>query len=411
MSTRRASLRWTMAWAFTLLGALLSVLFAGATLYITEDYEHILVDEILRGQADDYSLRLRTHPDAPLPRTRRLSGYVQRPMGATDVPTELQGLPPGIHEHETEVEDGIHIGVFDTHVGRLFFVIDLTDIERLERHLAKFLIGVVLLSTGVSAWLGWLLAGATLAPVRRLASAVDALPAQPQRTQLAAEAAPDELGRLAHAFDRYQARLVEADESERAFYADASHELRTPVAVVRGAVELLVEEPGATEGMRRRLQRLDRGVSELTELLDVLLGQVRQRELVPVTVAATDLLAAAVAPFQEAHAQRIWFDIDAIGTMHVPEREAVLILRGIIRRMLPAAASGRLALRFAQGQLQLDFSDEPDKVLPSEPLAGPRSDRGLGLTLIGRLAARLGWRIEEVLDTAGRRRVRLHLPA
>lgn len=65
---------------FTVLGALLCLLFTGATVFISEDYEHILVDEILRGQAEDYSLRLTATPT--LPQTHRLSGYLRKPVAA-----------------------------------------------------------------------------------------------------------------------------------------------------------------------------------------------------------------------------------------------------------------------------------------------------------------------------------------
>ncbi|MBK6435270.1 MAG: hypothetical protein IPF83_04925 [Rhodanobacteraceae bacterium] len=74
------TLRWRATLAFTLLGALLSVLFVGATVFIAEDYEHVIVDEILRGQAEDYDLRLSSTAEAVLPRTHRLSGYCVRPM-------------------------------------------------------------------------------------------------------------------------------------------------------------------------------------------------------------------------------------------------------------------------------------------------------------------------------------------
>jgi hypothetical protein len=407
MNAARASLRRRVTLAFTLLGALLSVLFAGATIIISEDYEHILVDELLRGQAEDYTRRLTTHPEILLPRTHRLSGYLVRATGPSDVPAEYRALPPGIHEHESDEEDGIHIGVFDTRAGRLFFVIDLSDIERLERHLAKFLAAVVLIGTGVSGWLGWLLSGATLAPVRRLASAVDALPARAQRTALADGEAPDELGRLAQAIDRYQLRLAEADETERSFFADASHELRTPVAVVRGAVELLVEEPGIDEAIRRRVERLQRGTDELTDLLDALLRLVRRRVSEPSHVEAATLLRTVADRFEGAGANRASFDIEATGTLVVPYDEALLVLQGITRRILAAESGGRLALRADQDWIVIERTSGSEADASTSPSAKGRSDRGIGLALLSRLAAQLGWRLEEPPMLPGRRCVRI----
>ena len=60
-------LRRRVALALTALGFLLSALFAAATIAVTEDYEHVLASEILRGQAEDYGLRLSNGLPAQLP--------------------------------------------------------------------------------------------------------------------------------------------------------------------------------------------------------------------------------------------------------------------------------------------------------------------------------------------------------
>jgi hypothetical protein len=409
MTLMHRNLRVRVTLAFTLMGALLSLLFAAAALYITEDYEQIVVDEILRGQAEDYRLRLSLQPLTPLPRTHRLSGYLRTPEGHSDVPPELRAFGPGIHEIEEESDDGVHVGVFDTERGRLYFVIDLSDIERLERHLAKFLTAIVVFGTALSGWLGWLLARATIAPVRRLAAAVDGLPTHAQPTSLGAEMGSDELGRLAHAIDGYQARLVEADASERSFFADASHELRTPVAVVRGAVELLLDEPIADEGTRRRVQRLDRGIRELGELLDIMFGMVRGQGAELTLVDARALLRDAVAEWTAVERSALSIRIDASGRLRVTEHEALLVLRGILRRLVPQDATGILAIGLSGQRLELSHT-AVGSAAPSHRATAARSDRGLGLTLVGRLAQRIGWRIEECTE-GGRLVVHLHLPA
>lgn len=405
---RRLSLRRRVSLAYTLLGFALSVLFAAATIFLTEAYEDILVTEILQGQAQDYTERLAHDAVAPLPRTRRLSGYLRRPDGSGEVPADIFDLPPGVHESEDENTDGRHIGVFDTPQGRLFFVIDLGRIEALERYLNGFLAAVVLVGTAAGGWVGWLLAGNTIEPVRKLARAVDALPTRPQITTLAHAATDDELGRLAAAIDAYQARLVDADASERAFFADASHELRTPIAVVHGVAEVLLDEPQADPVMRRRLARLDRGVGELTDLIDVLFGLARRTAYTPISVDAATLLRDAVAPLAAANAQ-LAIDIDANGSLHVPQSQAQLVLRGMLRRLLPPTPDGVLRLHATDAELVLDY--RAHDATGTHTAHGSRSDRGLGLTLVGRFAEHLGWRVEETAVDALHRRAILHLPA
>jgi signal transduction histidine kinase len=302
--------------------------------------------------------------------------------------------------HEDPDSDGIHVGVFDTSAGRLVFVIDLSDIEQIERHLNLFLAAMVLLGTAIAGWLGWMFAGAALAPVARLASAVDALPAQPAPTSLEANVSHDELGRLARAIDAYQQRLVEADAGEQAFFADASHELRTPLAVVQGAAEVLLDDPDADRTQAARLQRLERGVQELGDLLETMLNLARRTPLRVETVDAAAFLREVAGSLATAD-RPCAIAIDAQGTLQLPRREAQLLLRGLLRRLAVLGTQGNLTLH--QRDQRIDIRMEIDDAETTR--STQRSDTGRAAVLVDRLAQRLGWRIE---DTA--RGVTLQLP-
>lgn len=404
------SLRWRVTMAATGLGLVLSLLFTAVTVFVAEEYEDTLVGELLEGQAQDYSLRLAVDPMTPLPQSHRLSGYLRRTDGSGTIPPELLGLAPGFYDDDPRLPPGIHAGVYDIDQGRLYFAIDLSDIEATERLLAMFVAAVFVIGTAFSAWLGWFLAGASLAPVRRLAGAVDALSVMPERTQLASAVGADELGRLASAIDDYQGRLVDADAHERRFFADASHELRTPIAVVRGVTEVILDDDAVSPGMRQRLGRLDRGIGELTMLLDVLLGLARRRErvieAVPAQAVIEESLATLTALTGNADLQ---VQNNVSGTWQVPQREAVLVLQGVLRRLLVPEAAGRLQIDREGQALSLRFS--PRQATTTAPPDAPaRSDTGLGLTLVSRLAEALGWRIEEVVEVPGLRHVRILLP-
>ncbi|WP_257385584.1 sensor histidine kinase [Tahibacter caeni] len=401
----RLPLRRRVALAYGILGFCLSLMFAFATTYLTEDYEYIVLAEVLEGQAEEFAARLRADPQAALPRAGQLSGYLRRADGSGAVPSELAALAPGVYE----LHDGDrHAGVFDTDAGRLYFVIDIGPIEALERHLVGFMVAVVLLGTALSGWAGWMLAGRTIAPVKHLADAVDALPVRPLPTQLAGLVGGDELGRLARAIDAYQARLVAADAAERAFFADASHELRTPIAVVQGAAEVLLDDPAADAGQRRRLVRLERGVGELTDLIAVLLGLARRSVYHAERVDAAQLLADAAASWRAAtDPGDLQLAIDADGTLCLPRAEALLVLRGLLRRLAPPPGAGRLALRAGDGWIALAFAAAGAEAATPTPVAA--SDSGAPPTLLGRFIAHLGWQVEQTVDGDGRH-CRIRLP-
>ncbi len=372
MSPSPASLRRRVTFACATLGLVMTLLFSAAVIAITEDYEHVIASEVLRGQAEDYSLRIANRLRVELPRTQRLSGYLAKP------PAELARFGPGVHEDERH--EGIHVGVFDTVAGRMWFSIDLGDIETLEVHLRILLAAMVLLGVGIGGGLGWIFAGRALAPVKALSDAVDALPVAPAPTQLGDSAPDDELGHLARAIDAYQARLVEADAHQLAFFADASHALRTPIAVVQGVAEVLLDEPNQDPANTARLQRLDRGTQELAELIELLFGAARRTPVQRETMDTAALLSESLSPWADVTT------IDATGAFDVARRETVLLLRALVRKHL--RDSSRILATRNNGQLSVIDADAV-----RDPSAR-RSDAGAMSPLLARAADRAGWMLE-----------------
>lgn len=114
---------------------------------------------------------------------------------------------------------------------------------------------------------GWLLAGKSLAPVAAMAAATERITAQNLDERLPVRNSDDELGRLAATFNSLLSRLSDAFSQQRQFMADASHELRTPISVMRTAAQVALEKShreeseyrdalGVIEQQTRRLGRI-----------------------------------------------------------------------------------------------------------------------------------------------------------
>lgn len=398
-------LRLRVTLLYVVLGLVMSLLFAWTVSFITDDYEGLLVEEILHSQADDYSARLRVEPDSILPGGRRLSGYVRHRDGRGGVPDALAALAPGVHEFEAQ---GQQAAVFDTDVGRLYFIIDLQDIEHLETHMTWILVGVVLLGTLFSAWLGWILSSSVVKPVQRLADAVDRLSTRPARTDLAGNLPRDPLRRLGQSIDDYQARLVANEEAERAFFADASHELRTPIAVVRGATELLIEDGQDLPDLQPRLKRLDRGVRQLSELLDALLGLARHKIGTIETVDQIDWVAACLRPTDAIRDGAVQLEVGGtIARRRLPSHEGALILSGMARQLAPSGSVGILQATILGDALTLQLLDTSGQPPTDDAVPAASSDRGFAMTLVGRLASHIGWEVDQDL---AHRRIHIRLP-
>jgi signal transduction histidine kinase len=98
----------------------------------------------------------------------------------------------------------------------------------------------------LSIWLGWVIAGRALRPLRTITNAAREISASNLHRRLALEGPDDELRQLGTTFDGLLARLESAFDAQRQFVANASHELRTPLTLERTLLELALSDPNAS---------------------------------------------------------------------------------------------------------------------------------------------------------------------
>ncbi len=122
-------------------------------------------------------------------------------------------------------------------------------------------IGLGVLIVG-AAGLGWLVAGRALAPMRSITQAAQRASELRLGQRLALTGAEDEFKQLADTFDLMLERLDAAFTSQKRFVANAAHELRTPLAAMRTAIDVTLAKPHRTpeqlEDMAERVREFDR---------------------------------------------------------------------------------------------------------------------------------------------------------
>lgn len=394
----RLTLRARIIVAFLAFGAALSGGFAAVALTSMADFEQILVGELLQVETARLVALRRVQPSAPLPASRRMYAYVSAVGDLRAIPAALAALPPGTHVLGSDGHRETYVAVRDDGAQRFYFVIDLSDIAQRESFLRWLLVAVIALGTLVSGALGMLLAGRVIAPVQRLARWVDASAPPQQHQPLQAQFANDELGALAQAFDQHQARLDAFLRREREFTADTSHELRSPLSVVHAGLDLLAEEPAMSAAGQRALQRIHRRADELTDLLDALLYLARSKDETSGTGAALPLLEtwqrviAALGTAEVSTDARVSLTGDATVAVIAPRHAASLVFGQLLKLGCAPLGGAALSIVIKADRVELHpWLDVPDVATVNEGQA--RSDRRYGMTLIGRLCARLGWEI------------------
>src|SRR6185369_3256631 len=163
--------------------------------------------------------------------------------------------------------------------------------ERLAAHAAWRSVLPLLLTTPVAALAIWWLAARNLAPLERLAREVrtrDARSLAPVPTA----ALPDEIAPLATALNALLARLASSLDSQRAFVADAAHELRSPLTALKLQLELLRRADDAETRDAARVA-IGEGIGRATRLVEQLLALARSEPDAVLPVDDVDLVAVA----------------------------------------------------------------------------------------------------------------------
>src|SRR5579875_1531384 len=281
--------------------------------------------------------------------------------------------------------------------------------------LSEVLGGAVVLALGAA--LASLLLYRTLQPLANVARVAQQI-ASGDRTKRLRPRQPDtELGRMAAAFDAMvdalEQAVAEARASEsamRRFLADASHELRTPIAALQASAEALLREQPARPERDRIEAHLARSASKLGRLVDDLLNLARLEAREPLAARDLDLTEVAAAVIDEALSQPEHPDIRLAHSGPAPVRGDPDALGRAIRNLLDnaiaaAGADGHVTVSVRAGPGETSISVDDDG--PGVP-AGARArifegfvrlpgasggGVGLGLAIARRIAQQHGGEI------------------
>jgi two-component system OmpR family sensor kinase/two-component system sensor histidine kinase QseC len=277
--------------------------------------------------------------------------------------------------------------------------------------------------------LAWLIVDGALRPVNRLAAEVkrrDALSLDP----LPENGLPSEVEPLARALNALLARLKLAFDSQRAFVADAAHELRSPLTALKLQLQLL--ERACDDAARRdAAARLQQGVERATRLIEQLLLAARTapgeagHAPQPLDLAEAARLAIAEA-WPLAEARRIDISLDAPEALRLSgDAEALrILLRNLLDnaiRYTPPGGSVEASLRREADAVVLRIDDSGPGIAPDERervfqrfyRGGGHSEpgSGLGLAIVANIAARHGAAISLEESPLGGLRIAVRFPA
>lgn len=176
-------------------------------------------------------------------------------------------LPPSQHPYR------VVTAPLRTPTGRVVvaFAISRTKHDEALRELLLQLLIADLVTLAAASLVGYATARAALNPVERYRRAAQRAGESPEVQLPVPRGRDDELTRLGHTFNDLLTRIARGNERERQFLADASHELRSPLSVMRTELEWALLRPRPPEETHLTLNSLHHQVARLVDLCNALL--------------------------------------------------------------------------------------------------------------------------------------------
>ncbi|WP_406027683.1 ATP-binding protein [Nocardioides sp. NBC_00850] len=268
------------------------------------------------------------------------------------------------------------------------------------------------LALAVAGGLGYVVAGAGLRPIERMRARAATISARSAGERLPVPEADDELRRLALTLNAMIGRLDDGLQRERRFVADASHDLRTPLALMRTEVELALAGQRTPEELRQALHSVDDEVCRLIALAEDLLDRAGSGDpSLPIDSRPVDLVDLAARVVERFKASADPRDIALTAPRPVEIRgDATHLDRALSNLVDNAIRHGagdiEVAVSAAPGTAAITVSDEGDG-FPMD-ISSRSGDSGLGLRIVREIARAHGGSVD--VDRIGdRTRVRLVL--
>ena len=404
---QRQSLRKRVEYAFALCVVGLSVAW-GLAFYaaIRFSEDRVLANQLQRA-AENY-------PDL----TTSLRGYDD----AGSLPEPLRewaqaGPDEGVYEF---VAEELHVAVVpaDNALGRAFVVFDVAGIEAASSEDWWWLLvitGVVGVLGALGFGLGVLVMRRAVAPVVQLADVVagidlEHLSAGDHKLIEASRFGSDEVGVLAGAIEKTLKRISAFVVRERDFTGSASHELRTPITVITGALELL-EQSDLSEEDVKAVDRIRRATLEMKSTIEMFLCIAREADdgLYGEQFLVAPLVSRAVEQQRYLlNGKRVEVEVENLATPIVRGHPQAFLIAAtnMVRNAFEQTPGGQgpITVLLKEHELLVTNRSGGDEVGRLTPAGFSSSGHGLGLGIVQRLCERNGWefslQVEEARVTA-----------
>ena len=411
-SWRMSSLQRQISAVFVLFGLSMALGLTVQGLLSQQLIVHPIWKELLESSTVQFQESSATMRGTDLPTTGQIRGW--RLAGAAlpaGMPPYFAQLAPGYYDEEqmeayetarshavlvTPVDDG----------ARIVMAVDITDLEDYQNMMGMIsgLIALVsaLMIAGSIAWVYRSLRR----PLGELAQRMETLDPEQPAQRLPTDFALSELHDIAVLVNGHLDRVERFIERERSLLDQASHEFRTPIAVIAGAVDVLklYDLPPAAHGP---LERIEATTGNLTQIMAALLYLSRETDgKAPLETTRLDSLVMVLIDDHQhlLDGKSAQFVVEELQPLSVDSPEAILriVVGNLLRNAAENSYQGAIRVKLEEGRLSIQDSGAGfDTVDAARRYTQALRDstkqgggQGLGLFLTRRICERFGWTLK-----------------
>ncbi len=397
-------------WQAFLIQALLisftAILGVYAARYVLGD---ILIEAALTSEAEHFWTRYRQDPRFPRPNTYNLTAYLS---GVDNVPDDYRQLQAGFHQLQRSDSDLYVVYVTENDDKTLWLEFDGKQVSELATIFGLLPLAIVLIVIYLSSWLGYRFSRQAVSPVILLARRVQEieprlLSGEELKTRFLDENMDQEVAILASALEELTGRIEQFVERERNFTRDASHELRSPITVIKLATDFILQDDTLSERSRHYVERVKRSAADMEELIHALLLLARESEdqLSVEPVSINELVREEIE-----HVQMIYADkpIEVFTTeksrlvIEASEKVLGVMIGNVLRNAFSYTDRGRIEIEIKSDSISITDSGVGMSEQQVEQVFKPffrtdtraRGGYGVGLTIVKLLSERFHWKVD-----------------
>lgn len=246
--------------------------------YVISD---ILIQRALDDEAAHFWSMYGHDKNTPRANTYNLTGYLK--SIDQNIPAEFVALETGIHELTGRDSDVYIVHVSESENETLYLEFDGEQVGELALFFGIFPLAGFLIVIYLTGWISYRFLSQAVSPITKMAKILEELDPQSEefsetlKRTLPADV-DQEVAILSRALSDLSDRIEAFVVRERNFTRDASHELRSPITVIKIASDFLLEDDSLTEAQLKPVKRIKSNAADMEELIEALLILARESD-------------------------------------------------------------------------------------------------------------------------------------